>query len=198
MPGVEDAETDSGNVGDMKITVIGRGNVGGGLARRWERAGHSVTEIGRDGGDASDADAVLVAVPSDAITDALGRVTGLDGQVAIDATNAYSGRDPAFDSLAHEVKSIVGGPVAKTFNLQYAALYDRIDEQRARPSSLYAADEAARAVTEQLIRDAGYDPVSIGGLEHARTLEDSTEFFRLIRYAGLGMYFQRFAKPGEL
>jgi predicted dinucleotide-binding enzyme len=48
------------------------------------------------------------------------------------------------------------------------------------------------------IRDAGYDPVSIGGLEHARTLEDSTAIFRLIRHAGLGMYFQRFAKPGEL
>jgi 8-hydroxy-5-deazaflavin:NADPH oxidoreductase len=48
----------------VNITVIGRGNVGGGLARRWEEAGHTVTTIGRDGGDASDSDAVLVAVPS--------------------------------------------------------------------------------------------------------------------------------------
>src|SRR5215475_14382131 len=36
----------------MKITVIGRGNVGGGLARRWREAGHEVEELGRDGGDA--------------------------------------------------------------------------------------------------------------------------------------------------
>ena len=50
----------------MNITVIGRGNVGGGLARRWEKAGHAVTELGRDGGDAADADAVLLAVPSSA------------------------------------------------------------------------------------------------------------------------------------
>ena len=39
----------------MKITVIGRGNVGGGLASLWREAGHEVQELGRDGGDASSA-----------------------------------------------------------------------------------------------------------------------------------------------
>ena len=105
----------------MNITVIGRGNVGGGLARRWEKAGHTVTELGRDGGDASDADAVLLAVPSNAIADALGKVSGLDDKVVVDATNAFTGRTEGFESLAHEVKSIVGGPVAKSFNCNYAA-----------------------------------------------------------------------------
>jgi predicted dinucleotide-binding enzyme len=70
------------------------------------------------------------------------------------------------------VKAIVGGLVAKAFNTNYAALYDRIDEQRVRPSNLYAAEEGAREVTEQLIRDAGYEPVSAGGLDQARALED--------------------------
>jgi len=100
----------------MNITVIGRGNVGGGLARRWERAEHNVTAVGRDGGDASGADAVLVAVPSNAISDALSKVTGLGDQVFIDATNAFTGRNEEFESLAHEVKSHVSGPVAKSFN----------------------------------------------------------------------------------
>ena len=40
----------------MNIFVVGRGNVGGGLARRWERVGHAVTAVGRDGGDATDAE----------------------------------------------------------------------------------------------------------------------------------------------
>lgn len=35
----------------MKIAVIGRGNVGGGLAGLWERAGHEVSTFGRDGGE---------------------------------------------------------------------------------------------------------------------------------------------------
>jgi predicted dinucleotide-binding enzyme len=124
----------------MKISIIGRGRVGGGLAHRWTRAGHAVTEIGRDGGDASDADVVVVAVPSHAIADALGKVTGLEGKVAVDATNAYGERDQTHESLAHQVRSIVGGPVAKAFNLNFAALYDQIDQQRVRPSNLFAAE----------------------------------------------------------
>jgi predicted dinucleotide-binding enzyme len=78
---------------DMKIAVVGRGNVGGGLADRWERAGHSVTRIGKEGGDVSDADAVLVAVPGGAVADALDSVRGLDGKTTIDATNLF-GVDP--------------------------------------------------------------------------------------------------------
>lgn len=183
----------------MNVAVIGKGNVGSGLARLWKAAGHNVTEIGREGGDATGVDAVLVAVPSAAIGEALARVGGLEGKITIDATNAHAGRDEAFESLAHEVKSIVGGPVAKAFNLQHAALFEEVASQRVRPSNLYAADDAARAVTERLTRDAGYDPVPVGGLDRARALEDcAMTLFRAIREAGLGPNFQRFAKPGEL
>jgi 8-hydroxy-5-deazaflavin:NADPH oxidoreductase len=70
------------------------------------------------------------------------------------------------------VKSIVGGPVAKSFNCNFARLYDQIDEQRVPPGNLFAADDEAREVTEQLIRDAGFDPIYGGTLENARALED--------------------------
>jgi predicted dinucleotide-binding enzyme len=61
----------------MKIVTIGRGNVGGGLAELWRAAGHDVTELGRDGGDAADAEAVLLAVPAAQIDAALDKVQGL-------------------------------------------------------------------------------------------------------------------------
>ena len=182
----------------MKVTVIGRGNVGAGLAQRWERAGHDVTTLGRDGGDASDADVVLVAVPSAAIGDALGKVAGLDGKVTIDATNALRGRNEEFESLAHEVKAIVGGPTAKSFNLNFANIYDAIDAQRVRPSNLFCAEDDARDVTEQLIRDAGYDPVYAGGLDRARMLEDHLELLFVVNQAGFGPFFVRYAAPGDL
>ena len=182
----------------MNITVIGRGNVGGGLARRWERAGHAVTAIGRDGGDASGAGAVLVAVPGGQIADALGKVSGLAGKITIDATNAFGGRNEQFESLAHEVKSIVGGPVAKSFNTNFAVLYDQIDEQRVPPGNLFAAEDEARAVTEQLIRDAGFEPVFVGGLENARLLEDQMALIGAINRGGLGRFFYRYAAPGRL
>jgi 8-hydroxy-5-deazaflavin:NADPH oxidoreductase len=182
----------------VNITVIGRGNVGGGLARRWEGAGHNVTAFGRDGGDASDADAVLVAVPGGEIADALAKVTGLDGKIVIDATNAFGGRNEQFESLAHEVKSIVAGPVAKSFNTNFAVLYDQIDEQRARPSNLFAAEDGAREVTERLIRDAGFDAVFVGGLDRARLLEDHMALIGAINQGGLGRFFARYSAPGDL
>jgi predicted dinucleotide-binding enzyme len=182
----------------MKISVIGRGNVGGGLARRWQQAGHAIQLIGRDGGDASDADVILVAVPSGAIGDALGKVRGLAGKVTIDATNAFAGRNEQYPSIAHEVKAIVGGPVAKAFNANFAALYDQIDQQRVRPSNRYATEDGARAVTEQLIRHAGYEPVYVGGLEQARVLEDHLRLMFAITQAGLGPFFYRYARSGEL
>ena len=174
----------------MNIFVLGRGNVGGGLARRWERAGHAATAVGRDGGDATDAEVVVVAVPSGQIADALGKVGGLVGKVAIDTTNPYAGRNQAYPSLSHEVKALVGGPVAKAFNVNFAVLYDQIDQQRARPSNLYAAEDDARELTEQLIRDAGYDPVPAGDLEKARALEDF-----LGPFGAFGPSFYRFWKP---
>jgi hypothetical protein len=180
----------------MKITTIGRGNIGGGLGRLWEQAGHEVTALGSDGGDASAADVVLVAVPSGSISEALGKVSGLEGKPAIDATNAFHGRDEQYESLAHEVKAHTNGPVAKAFNANFAALYDQIGEQRARPSCLYAADDETREVTEQLIRDAGYEPVGIGGLENARALEDFVP--GVLGKIEVGRTFYRFAPPGEL
>jgi predicted dinucleotide-binding enzyme len=181
-------------LGCVKITTVGRGNIGGGLARLWERAGHEVTTLGSDGGDASEADVVLVAVPSDSIADALGKVSGLEGKIAIDATNAFGARNEQFESLAHEVKAHTNGPVAKAFNANFARLYDQIDAQRIRPNCLYAADDEAREATEQLIRDAGYDPVGVGGLEQARALEDFVPGV----LGKIGPVFYRFAPPGEL
>jgi predicted dinucleotide-binding enzyme len=182
----------------MRITVIGRGNVGGGLARLWEQAGHEVDALGSQGGDASQSDVVVVAVPSTVIAEALGKVGGIQGKVTIDATNAFGGRTEGFESLAHEVKSIIGGPTAKTFNINFAAIYDEVSAQRARPSNVYAADEGARDVTEQLIRDAGFDPVLVGGLDQARAVEDLLGVVFAISQAGLGPFFYRIARPGEL
>jgi predicted dinucleotide-binding enzyme len=178
----------------MNITTIGRGNIGGGLARLWEQAGHTVTTLGHEGGDASDADVVLVAVPSGSLGDALSSVTGIAGKTAIDANNAFHGRDEQYESFAHELKAHTKGPVAKAFNANFAALYDQIGSQRVRPSCLYAADDEARKVTEQLIRDAGYEPVSVGGLENARALEDFVPGV----LGKIGRVFYRFAPPGEL
>ena len=181
----------------MKIATIGRGNVGSGLAQRWRKAGHEVTEIGSDGGDVSGVEAVLVAIPSNAIEDALTKVTGIGSAVVIDATNAFTGRDEGFESLAHQIKSHVDGPVAKSFNCNYAALYDEIDNQRVEPCNLYAAEDDAVEIMEQLSRDAGYPPDLHGRARQRAHARGAPRPDDGDRRGGTGRFFYRYAPPGE-
>ena len=180
----------------MHIVTIGRGRIGGGLAALWRSAGHEVDELGRDGGDVSDADAVLVAVPGGQISDALSKVTGLEGKVAVDATNVLPSRQGDFPSYAEQVQSFTHAPVAKGFNLNFGHLLDAVADQRVRPSNLYVADDGAVEVIEQLMRDAGYDPVRVGDLTRAHDFEDAVWLFMGVH--PVGGVFYRFATPGEL
>ena len=182
----------------MNIAVVGRGNVGGGLADKWEQADHAVTRIGRDGGDVSDAEAVLIAVPGGAIEEALDKVQGLEGKTAIDATNLFGADRPAgFNSNAEFVKSRTNGLTAKSFNTNFARLYDQIGQAKSKPSNLWSGDEEAREVVEQLINDAGYEPVYAGGLENARMQEDFLQLSGGISNE-IGRFFYRFAPPDQL
>lgn len=182
----------------MKITTVGRGNIGGGLGELWAKAGHEVTAIGREGGDVSDADAVLIAVPGAAVDEALGGIQGLEGKTVIDATNLVGAEPPAgFTSNAEFIKSQTGGPTAKSFNLNFAALFDRLGSTKERPGNLWCGDQDARGVVEQLIRDAGYDPIYAGGLENAGFQEQFLNLMFAINRGGLGSFFYRMAPPDQ-
>jgi predicted dinucleotide-binding enzyme len=182
----------------MRINVVGRGNVGGGLADLWERAGHQVTRIGRDGGEVSDAEVVLLAVPGDAIAEALEKLRGVEGKTVIDATNLYGVVPPnGFASNAEFVKSKTNGPTAKSFNVNFASLYPRLTEARARPSNLWCGDAETREVVEQLNRDAGYDPVYAGPIENAALQEGMVKIMFAVA-EGIGPFVYRMAPPEQL
>ncbi len=182
----------------MRITVFGKGNVGGGLADLWDRAGHEVTRLGRDGGDVSGADVVLVAVPGGSIVEALDLLTGIEGKTVIDATNRIGVDAPeGFASNTEFVKSITGGPTAKSFNVNFASLYGQLGDARVKPSNLWCGDEEAREAVEQLNFDAGYDPVRVGPLESAAAQESMIDVIFAIG-DGLGPYVYRFAPLEQL
>jgi 8-hydroxy-5-deazaflavin:NADPH oxidoreductase len=184
----------------VKITVIGSGTIGGGLAAKWERARHTVERLGRAGGDAAGADAVLVAVPGDAVEAALGGVTGLAGKTTLDATNLFGGvtAPTGFASNAEYVKSVTRGPTAKVFNTNIGALYERVDQARVRPSNLWSGDDDARSVVEQLSRDAGYEPVRLGDLSAAAMQEGLGHAVIAIAQGDLGPFVYRLTTPEEL
>ncbi|MFE7268688.1 hypothetical protein ACFU9B_43185 [Streptomyces sp. NPDC057592] len=160
----------------MNITVTGRGRVGGGLAQLWETASHKTGTLGRGGGDVPAADVFVAGGP---IGGALHGVTGRNGQVTIGTTNLDTERDAVFPSLAHQVKSVVGGPTAKPFNAVFASSYEPIGAQRVTPSNLSAAELDAMDATARLIGDTGFDPcvweTSIPGHDYSRTFPASHE-----------------------
>jgi predicted dinucleotide-binding enzyme len=180
----------------VKIATLGKGNIGGGLGRLWERAGHEVTLLGHEGGDVSGAEVVLLAVPGDKVAEALDTATGIEGKTVIDATNLYGVEPPpGFASNAEFVKSRTQGPTAKSFNINFAALFDRIGEG-SRPGNLWCGDEEAREVVETLNRDAGYDPVCAGPLANASLQEGFLQLaFAIAKEGGTGLFFYRIAAP---
>ena len=183
----------------MKVAVVGKGNVGGGLADLWERAGHELTRIGSEGGDVSDAEAVLIAVPGGSVAEALDKVQGAEGKTVIDATNLVGDEPPqGFGSNAEFVKSRTNGPTAKSFNINFAAVYDQLGQASSKPSNLWCGDDEAREVVEQLNQDAGYEPVYAGPLENAGVQESFITLVFGINQGGLGPFFYRMAPPDRL
>jgi len=183
----------------MRIATIGRGNIGGGLGKLWEGAGHEVTLLGRDGGDVSEAEVVLLAAPGGAVPDALDSVSGIEGKTVIDATNLV-GTDPpeGFSSNAEYVKSRTDGPTAKSFNINFATVYDQLGKTEKPPGDLWCGDQEAREAVEQLHRDAGFEPVYAGPLENAGMQERFIGLVFAINQAGMGPFFYRIAPPDQL
>jgi predicted dinucleotide-binding enzyme len=99
---------------------------------------------------------------------------------------------------AEFLKSKTGGPTAKSFNINFAVLYDRLGDARAAPSNLWCGDDEARDVVEQRNRDAGFEPVYAGGLESAGLQESFIGLVFAINQGGLGPFVYRMAPPNEL
>jgi hypothetical protein len=79
---------------------------------------------------------VAVAVHGGAIREGLDNVQGIEGKTVIDATNLV-GVDPPedFSSNAEFVKARTNSPTAKSFNINFASLYERIGEAGSTPSN---------------------------------------------------------------
>jgi len=175
----------------MKIAIIRAGNVGGALATKWAKAGHTVTvarrdqdktkakaeQVGATAASARDAakgaDVVVFAVPSANLVDAAKEAGDLTGKIVIDATNiiglaARTSESPAL-ALA---KAIPGAKVVKTFNTAFAQIHAETHGKTEKPSQVLVGDDAdAKDTVKVLIEEAGFEPFDAGGLELAPDLE---------------------------
>ena len=121
------------------------------------------------------------------------------GKTVIDATNRVGADPPAgFRSNAEFVKSKTNGPTAKSFNINFAALYDRLRDARAMPSNLWCGDDEAREIVQRLSRDAGYEAVYAGPLANAAAQESLIGTIFAISRGGMGPFVYRIAPPDKL
>ena len=141
----------------MRITTVGRGRVGGGLSRRWSAAGHEVTALGRDGGDASGSEVVVVAIPGDAIADGLRRSRA--SRARSPSTRRTSSARPYRLRLRGAASQVLHpSPNRKSVQHQTSPFgTTRSTRNRCRGHDV-AADTEAHDTTERLIRDAGSIP----------------------------------------
>jgi predicted dinucleotide-binding enzyme len=191
----------------MKIGIVGTGNIGGALARHWSAAGHKVmiasrhpeklqalakelgpnVTVGTPRDAAAFGEVILLAVPYNA-TPQIGRelAAELKGKIVIDAGNPYPERDGEMAvrdrarGTGVAVKEYLPGVrLVRAFNAIYAA--PLANEAFRKPERLgipLAADDAeASRVAQQLIADAGFDPVVVGDLSRAREFDYGTPVY---------------------
>jgi predicted dinucleotide-binding enzyme len=191
----------------MKIGIIGTGDIGGALARHWGAAGHELlissrhpeqlqalaTEIGpnvkvgtpREA--AAFGEVVLVSVPYFA-TPQVGKdyAAELKGKVVLDTGNPYPGRDGEMANRDRQrgtgvasAEYLPGTRLVRAFNaINAGPLANQAFHKPERLGIPLASDDAeAMKIASQLVSDAGFDPVPVGGLARAREFDVGTRVY---------------------
>ena len=165
----------------MKIAVIGKGNIGGSLGRKWRAAGHDVVYGARDGsgegpggapvlgiGDAlKDADVVLLAVPGRVVPDVVSEHrAALAGKTVIDAVNRIGA--PEFNSRAIIAEAAPQARYVRAFN---TLGWENFASPLPGTDLFFAADPAARSAAEELIEAVGLRPAFVGDAGATATVD---------------------------
>jgi predicted dinucleotide-binding enzyme len=173
----------------MKVGIIGSGNVGGTLVRRFEAAGHDVVvansrgprsltalveETGATAGTveeaARDTDIVVLALPLAAVASL--PADAFNGQIVVDADNYFGGiseiDDTGETSSRWTAKRLPGAIVVKTFNSVFAedmATGATTPDGAVIALPVAADDTLAKQKVMAMLAGLGFDPVDAGGLD---------------------------------
>jgi 8-hydroxy-5-deazaflavin:NADPH oxidoreductase len=191
----------------VKIGIIGSGQQGGSIGLNWARAGHQVLFSSRHPDSLGDlvasagpqakaglpqdaatfGEVILIAVPYGALPQ-VGRDYAplMKGKVVIDCGNAREDRDGAIakdvekrGSGTTSAELLPGVRLVRAFNAlsfrQVRTEAHRAGEKLGVP--IAGDDPAAVAVAVQLVEDAGFDPVVVGGLNRAKEFDRGTPVY---------------------
>jgi 8-hydroxy-5-deazaflavin:NADPH oxidoreductase len=193
----------------LKITILGTGNIGGTLGKKWMDAGHEVRFGARDpqkaevkalleslGGKASamsiaDAialgEAIVFAIPGSAMDETVAEhAKALDGKWVVDTTNKVG--SATMNSFAAFAKHTPHATVYRAFNIYGWENFRDADFAGERASLFYCGpDNTHRPEMEKLIAAVGLDPVYVGGAEQVDVVDNLVRlWFALARGRNLG------------
>lgn len=187
----------------VKIGVIGSGNVGSAIGRVWANAGHPVmfssrnldhdqklaasiganAQAGTPEQAAAFGEVLLFAVPYGALPDLGKTLAGaIKGKIILDACNPFPYRDGEIANRAREqgagrvsAELLPGARIVRAFNAIGAARMGQAHEEPGRIGMPIAGDDKqAIEVASRLIREIGYEPVLVGGLDKGKYLMPGT------------------------
>jgi predicted dinucleotide-binding enzyme len=191
----------------LKIGIVGTGNIGGALAKHWARAGHELVissrhpeelqslakslgpkvRVGTPLEAAQFGDVVLLSVPYKA-TAQVGQdlASAWKGKIVLDTGNPYPMRDGtmALDARKRGTgvtskEFLPGVRLVRAFNaINWDDLANQGNHKPERYAIPLASDDAeGLKVAERLVREAGFDPVVVGGLARAREFDVGTKVY---------------------
>jgi 8-hydroxy-5-deazaflavin:NADPH oxidoreductase len=191
----------------VKIGIIGAGHIGGTLAALWVQSGHEVlissrhpeelkslaqalgprARVGTPREAAAFGPVVLISVPYGALPQ-VGHdyQSELAGKIVLDTGNPYPQRDGAMALEARRqgtgvasAQFLPGVRLVRAFNAINSGDLKSEAHRSGAPIAIPLAgdDPEALAVAEQLVRDAGFAPVVVGGLARAREFDVGTEVY---------------------
>jgi predicted dinucleotide-binding enzyme len=179
----------------MKITIIGAGNMARGIGTRVLAGGNEVElvarnreaaqtladELGATVGDDISGEAVVLAVPYDAVADVVAEHRdGLRGKVVVDITNPVDWNTfeglvtPSDSSAAEEIAKLVPEEtqVVKAFNTTFAPTLSAGEVAGQKLDVFLAGDDAeAKQMVASVIDASDMRALDVGPLRRARQLE---------------------------
>lgn len=184
----------------LAIAVLGAGNIGGTLGKKWVAAGHQVrfgvhdpegknaqalrAELGAQAviGTVEEAlqsnpDVVLVAIPGAAVeSTAQAYAAQLNGRIIIDATNRMG--EDSLHNLAHFQQHAPQSPLYRAFNsLGWENFADPYYDGVAADLFYCGTAGEAQAKVEHLISDLKLRPIYLGGVEQAAAIDGVTSIW---------------------
>ncbi|HTC50520.1 MAG TPA: NADPH-dependent F420 reductase [Steroidobacteraceae bacterium] len=186
-----------------RIGIIGSGRVGSALGGVWAKAGHEVMFSSRNldndralaakvgsnarAGTPQEAAAfgqvLLFAIPYSAFPELIKSFGhSIDGKVVINASNPFAQRDGAIADEARakgagvfDAQILAGARVVRAFNAVGAARMASAHEDPAKIGMPIAGDDKqAIEVAVRLVREIGFEPVVVGGLDIGKYLMPGT------------------------